>query len=167
MLEVHVERSLRVRVPPRAPLIVGYSSGQRGQTVNLLAHAFGGSNPPPTTIPMMKPPLGGFKCLLLRQSSVVRRKDLKDQKSFRSLRSFRRRSSHPVCVPAFSPHLPERARFHVGMFRREIAHSVEGLMHEIHFFIRLVIRFCFCFFVSYGINTMERLYYAVKSHSRT
>ena len=29
---------------------VGYSSGQRGQTVNLLACAFGGSNPPPTTI---------------------------------------------------------------------------------------------------------------------
>ena len=31
--------------------VVGYSSGQRGQTVNLLACAFGGSNPPPTTIP--------------------------------------------------------------------------------------------------------------------
>ncbi len=29
-----------------------YPSGQRGQTVNLLAHAFGGSNPPlPTTLP--------------------------------------------------------------------------------------------------------------------
>ena len=28
----------------------GYPSGQRGQTVNLLAHAFGGSNPPPSTI---------------------------------------------------------------------------------------------------------------------
>ena len=27
----------------------GYPSGQRGQTVNLLAHAFGGSNPPPST----------------------------------------------------------------------------------------------------------------------
>ena len=27
----------------------GYSSGQRGQTVNLLAYAFGGSNPPPST----------------------------------------------------------------------------------------------------------------------
>ena len=66
-------------------------------------------------------------------------------------RTFR---SHPVCVPAFSPHLPERARFHVGMFRREIAHSVEGLMDEIHFSIRRVIRFNFCFFVSYGINTM-------------
>ncbi len=39
-------------------------------------------------------------------------------------------------------------------FRREIAHSVEGLMDEIHFFIRRVIRFGFCFFVSYGINTM-------------
>ncbi len=29
--------------------MVGYPSGQRGQTVNLLAYAFGGSNPPPTT----------------------------------------------------------------------------------------------------------------------
>ena len=28
---------------------VGYPSGQRGQTVNLLRHRFGGSNPPPTT----------------------------------------------------------------------------------------------------------------------
>ena len=27
----------------------GYRSGQTGQTVNLLAHAFGGSNPPPST----------------------------------------------------------------------------------------------------------------------
>ena len=39
-------------------------------------------------------------------------------------------------------------------FRREIAHFVEGLMDEIHFFIRRVIRFGFCFFVSYDINTM-------------
>src|SRR5438552_13329814 len=31
--------------------LVGYPSGQRGQTVNLLAHAFDGSNPSPTTIP--------------------------------------------------------------------------------------------------------------------
>ena len=30
-------------------LFVGYSSGQRGQTVNLLANAFSGSNPLPTT----------------------------------------------------------------------------------------------------------------------
>ena len=30
--------------------MVGYSSGQRGQTVNLLACAFQGSNPCPTTI---------------------------------------------------------------------------------------------------------------------
>ena len=30
--------------------MVGYSSGQRGQTVNLLAYAFQGSNPCPTTI---------------------------------------------------------------------------------------------------------------------
>jgi hypothetical protein len=28
---------------------VGYSSGQRGQTVNLLAYAYEGSNPSPTT----------------------------------------------------------------------------------------------------------------------
>ena len=28
---------------------VGYPSGQRGQTVNLLAYAFDGSNPSPTT----------------------------------------------------------------------------------------------------------------------
>ena len=32
------------------PLVVGYPSGQRGQTVNLLAYAFDGSNPSPTTI---------------------------------------------------------------------------------------------------------------------
>ena len=30
--------------------LVGYPSGQRGQTVNLLAYAFSGSNPEPTTI---------------------------------------------------------------------------------------------------------------------
>jgi hypothetical protein len=30
--------------------MVGYPSGQRGQTVNLLAYAFDGSNPSPTTI---------------------------------------------------------------------------------------------------------------------
>ena len=30
----------------------GYPSGQRGQTVNLLAYAFGGSNPPPSTSDM-------------------------------------------------------------------------------------------------------------------
>ena len=29
--------------------LVGYPSGQRGQTVNLLAYAFDGSNPSPTT----------------------------------------------------------------------------------------------------------------------
>jgi hypothetical protein len=31
------------------PFVVGYPSGQRGQTVNLLAYAFSGSNPEPTT----------------------------------------------------------------------------------------------------------------------
>jgi hypothetical protein len=30
--------------------VEGYPSGQRGQTVNLLANAYGGSNPPPSTI---------------------------------------------------------------------------------------------------------------------
>jgi hypothetical protein len=30
-------------------LTEGYPSGQRGQTVNLLLHSFGGSNPPPST----------------------------------------------------------------------------------------------------------------------
>jgi hypothetical protein len=30
--------------------LVGYPRGQRGQTVNLLAYAFAGSNPAPTTI---------------------------------------------------------------------------------------------------------------------
>ena len=39
-----------IRVPARLRLIVvGYPSGQRGQTVNLLAYAFAGSNPAPTT----------------------------------------------------------------------------------------------------------------------
>jgi hypothetical protein len=38
---------------PHGPsfLAVGYPSGQRGQTVNLLAYAFDGSNPSPTTTP--------------------------------------------------------------------------------------------------------------------
>ena len=39
-------RSTRFR-KPKFP--EGYPSGQRGQTVNLLAYAFGGSNPPPST----------------------------------------------------------------------------------------------------------------------
>lgn len=30
--------------------MVGYPSGQRGETVNLLGQPYGGSNPPPTTI---------------------------------------------------------------------------------------------------------------------
>src|SRR6266545_5265278 len=32
--------------------LVGYPSGQRGQTVNLLAYAYAGSNPAPTTTPL-------------------------------------------------------------------------------------------------------------------
>src|ERR1041384_1713733 len=35
--------------PSPVSRLVGYPSGQRGQTVNLLAYAFAGSNPAPTT----------------------------------------------------------------------------------------------------------------------
>ncbi len=39
-----------VQIPPPALRYVeGYPSGQRGRTVNPLAEAFGGSNPPPST----------------------------------------------------------------------------------------------------------------------
>src|SRR3954464_5752153 len=41
------------QLPTLDVLMVGYPSGQRGQTVNLLAHAFDGSNPSPTTISQM------------------------------------------------------------------------------------------------------------------
>ena len=37
----------------------GYSSGQRGQTVNLLAYAYGGSNPSPPTTPSILFSSGG------------------------------------------------------------------------------------------------------------
>jgi len=42
---------VRISYPLRctAKVRVGYSSGQRGQTVNLLAYAYEGSNPSPTT----------------------------------------------------------------------------------------------------------------------
>ena len=36
--------------PQRGDILGGYSSGQRGQTVNLLAYAYGGSNPSPPTV---------------------------------------------------------------------------------------------------------------------
>ena len=39
-------------------------------------------------------------------------------------------------------------------FRREVAHSVEGLMDGIYSFIRRVIRFGLCLFISYGMDTM-------------
>ena len=43
-----------------------YPSGQRGQTVNLLAYAFGGSNPPlPTTV------MGGNSSAVERQPSKL------------------------------------------------------------------------------------------------
>ena len=41
--------SLRCAQDNACSLLEGYPSGQRGQTVNLLAYAFGGSNPPPST----------------------------------------------------------------------------------------------------------------------
>jgi hypothetical protein len=43
-----------------------YPSGQRGQTVNLLAYAFGGSNPPLPTIPS-----GGNSSAVERQPSKL------------------------------------------------------------------------------------------------
>jgi hypothetical protein len=43
-------RILRPAFPRTRTETVGYPSGQRGQTVNLLAYAFAGSNPAPTTI---------------------------------------------------------------------------------------------------------------------
>ena len=39
-------------ISPLKSALVGYPSGQRGQTVNLLAYAFDGSNPSPTTTPV-------------------------------------------------------------------------------------------------------------------
>ena len=47
-----VEKSLELRPASREfarSFLVGYSSGQRGQTVNLLTNVFDGSNPSPTT----------------------------------------------------------------------------------------------------------------------
>ncbi len=42
--------ALRCQLPNTQSVKGGYQSGQMGQTVNLLAHAYGGSNPsPPTT----------------------------------------------------------------------------------------------------------------------
>jgi hypothetical protein len=53
-----------------------YPSGQRGQTVNLLAYAFGGSNPPlPTTLPGAMSPEqieGGLTPARLRETRSVR-----------------------------------------------------------------------------------------------
>ena len=65
--------------------VVGYSSGQRGQTVNLLACAFGGSNPPPTTI----------------------KKSLKNARFYGDCAFLR----HPAAPPSTrEPHLRERPR---------------------------------------------------------
>ena len=46
------EKSLELRLLSREfarSFSVGYSSGQRGETVNLLTNVFDGSNPSPTT----------------------------------------------------------------------------------------------------------------------
>jgi len=54
-----------------------YPSGQRGQTVNLLAYAFGGSNPPlPTVVAGASRPAfteGGLRKAPLREARAVRR----------------------------------------------------------------------------------------------
>jgi hypothetical protein len=50
--------------------MVGYPSGQRGQTVNLLAYAFEGSNPSPTTSFCSKhPPWRGVHRVCVRSAS--------------------------------------------------------------------------------------------------
>ncbi len=41
---------MAVVLPPATYRMAGYRSGQTGQTVNLLANAFEGSNPSPATI---------------------------------------------------------------------------------------------------------------------
>ncbi len=49
-----------------------YPSGQRGQTVNLLANAFGGSNPPlPTIRPEQQMSTGGNSSAVERQPSKL------------------------------------------------------------------------------------------------
>ena len=47
------------KLSERIVLSGGYQSGQMGQTVNLLAYAFGGSNPSPPTVIFIGKPLGG------------------------------------------------------------------------------------------------------------
>ena len=54
-----------------------YSSGQRGQTVNLLASAYEGSNPSRRT--KIKIPKGAFN---LRREQVTKRHLCRDSKSF-------------------------------------------------------------------------------------
>jgi hypothetical protein len=51
--------------------MVGYPSGQRGQTVNLLAYAFDGSNPSPTTIFRQIIP-GGIRSRTTRHDVALR-----------------------------------------------------------------------------------------------
>jgi len=49
--------------------VVGYSSGQRGQTVNLLANAYEGSNPSPTTTFLRKSDESGVPDTVLTQKT--------------------------------------------------------------------------------------------------
>ena len=51
--QIDKQAALWLNPRPAAGRTVGYPSGQRGQTVNLLAYAFDGSNPSPTTIFML------------------------------------------------------------------------------------------------------------------
>ena len=84
--------------------LVGYPSGQRGQTVNLLAYAFAGSNPAPTTTPLRQtfPEPANVQ----RPTFNVERLKLDVERSgtspwgIRSLRS-------PRCAPPSAHHQPE------------------------------------------------------------
>jgi hypothetical protein len=53
--------------------MVGYPSGQRGQTVNLLAYAFDGSNPSPTTISNIADSFGFLPWLIGSPVPIPRR----------------------------------------------------------------------------------------------
>ena len=67
--------------PNGGDILGGYSSGQRGQTVNLLAYAYGGSNPSPPTALKSAAPCGwralSFRgrraCRLRRPAARLRR----------------------------------------------------------------------------------------------
>ena len=84
------DTQLSREVSQRVPADSGrYPSGQRGQTVNLLAYAFGGSNPPlPTTLPGAMSPEqteGGLKQAQLREARAAMRCVLSPLREARAL----------------------------------------------------------------------------------